>query len=70
MSQSDIIRIQHMIDACNEAIFFADDKTRDDIANNRMLVLSVIKELEIIGEAASKISKKLIDQNQDIPGRI
>jgi uncharacterized protein with HEPN domain len=45
-----------MQDAASEALGFMSGKTRDDVANNRMLVLAVVKDLEIIGEAAGRIS--------------
>jgi uncharacterized protein with HEPN domain len=39
----------HMIDAASEAISFVKDKTRKDLNTDRMLALSAIKEIEIIG---------------------
>jgi len=56
MQKSDSIRVQHMLDACHEAAGFVLGKTRADLEQNRMLVLSLAKEVEIIGEAASKVS--------------
>jgi len=47
-----------MLDAAREAVAFAADKTRADLDNNRMLVLSLLKDIEIVGEAASKVSKE------------
>jgi len=52
----DLTRLHHMQDAASEALGFMSGKTRDDLANNRMLVLAVVKDLEIIGEAAGRIS--------------
>jgi uncharacterized protein with HEPN domain len=56
MTPEDLIRVRHMLDAINEALVFSQGKSRDDLDNNRMLTLAIIKELEIIGEAASKIT--------------
>ncbi|HOJ08511.1 MAG TPA: hypothetical protein PKX68_13235 [Ignavibacteriaceae bacterium] len=67
MQQSDLIRIKHMIDAAEEAISFAEGKQRKDLNTERMLVLSVIKEIEIIGEAASKISTEVKAEYSNIP---
>jgi len=53
---SDEIRIKHMIDAANEALSFVKGKKRSDLDCNRQLTLSLIKEIEMIGEAASTIS--------------
>ncbi len=67
MQQNDKIRLQHMIEAAKEALSFANGKEKVDLENDRMLVLSVVKEIEIIGEAASKISQEVKDNNLQIP---
>ena len=67
MDELDKIRIKHMIDASEEALSFVQGKVRNDLNSNRMLVLSIIKEIEIIGEAASKISKITSQKYSDIP---
>jgi len=67
MKPNDEIRIKHMIDASEEAISFAKEKNRDDLDTDRMLVLSLIKEIEIIGEAATKISIDMRDMNSQVP---
>lgn len=56
MTSEDRIRIRHMLEAVKEALAFTIDKSREDLENNRMLTLAIIKELEIIGEAASKLT--------------
>ena len=56
MRKDDRVRLQHMLDAANEALTFIQGKNRADLDIDRMLVLSLIRELEIIGEVASKIS--------------
>ncbi|MHB8578283.1 MAG: HepT-like ribonuclease domain-containing protein [Ignavibacteriaceae bacterium] len=58
MKADDRIRIQHMADAGEEALAFAERVAKEDFAQNRMLILSVIKDIEIIGEAASRISEE------------
>ena len=58
MRNDDLVRLRHMLDAAREAVAFAADKTRADLDNNRMLVLSLLKDIEIVGEAASKVSKE------------
>ena len=58
MKPDDRIRIQHMIDAGEEALSFTSNVTKENFSKNRMLILSVIKDIEIIGEAATKISEE------------
>lgn len=67
MTPEDLIRIRHMLDAVKEALAFSKDMSRDDFDNNRMLTLAIIKELEIIGEAASKISPEFKATQSHVP---
>jgi uncharacterized protein with HEPN domain len=67
MQKPDTIRVQHMLDACREAVGFVSGKTRTDLEQNRMLVLSLVKEVEIIGEAASKVSAEVREEHPEIP---
>ena len=67
MRRDDLIRIRHMVDSAREAMSFAKNKTRRDLDSDRMLVLSTLKSVEIIGEAASKVSKETRDDHPEIP---
>jgi uncharacterized protein with HEPN domain len=67
MQRHDRIRLQHMLDAANEALEFVRDQQRSDLDTDRKLVLSLIKELEIIGEAAGQVSAEIRTQYDAIP---
>jgi uncharacterized protein with HEPN domain len=54
--EPDLFRLRHMLEAAREALVFARGKTEYDIGESRMVVLSLVKELEIIGEDACKVS--------------
>ena len=56
MSNPEIVRVRHMLDAAQEALSFVGDKTRSELDANRMLTLSLVKSIEIVGEAASRVS--------------
>ena len=56
-----------MLDATEEALEFVRGKRRAHLESNRMLVLSLVKELEIIGEAAGKVSDEIRSQYGAIP---
>lgn len=58
MQRNDKIRIRHMIDAAKEALSFVANKHRENLNTDRMLVLSLVKSIEILGEAASKVSEQ------------
>jgi len=67
MSKDDVVRIRHMLDAANEARSFVRGRSRADLDHNRMLTLSLVKCVEIIGEAASRVSAKTRGQYPAIP---
>ncbi len=67
MPKDDLIRIRHMIDAAKEALSFAAGRKRQDLYADRMLALSIVKSIEIIGEAASTVSNAFREKNREIP---
>jgi uncharacterized protein with HEPN domain len=67
MKPEDKIRIRHMIDAAEEALSFITDISETEFNKSRMLVLSIIKEIEIIGEAASKIPEDTRLKHSNVP---
>ncbi len=56
-----------MLDAAREALEFVSRRTRQDLDTDRMLVLSLVKEIEIIGEAASRLSQETKSSIREIP---
>ena len=69
MQNADIIRLRHMLDAAREAVSFVAGKSRQELDDNRILVLSTVKDIEILGEAASKVSEEGRDACPEIPWR-
>ena len=69
MHRNDHIRLRHMLDAAREAISFVRGRSHDDLAKDRMLALSLVKSIEIIGEAASRISEDVRNEHQEVPWR-
>lgn len=67
MLKDDLIRMRHMLDAAGEAMSFAKDKKRSDLAKDRMLTLAILKSIEMIGEAASKVTKETREDYPEIP---
>lgn len=56
MSGNDRVRLRHMLEAANEALSFIEGKARADLDQDRMLLMALAREIEIIGEAATKVS--------------
>jgi len=67
MKDKDSARISHMLFAAKEALSFVKGKTEEEFATDRQLILAIIKEIEIIGEAANQITEEFKNQYSDIP---
>jgi uncharacterized protein with HEPN domain len=65
MRKDDVIRLRHMLDAAMEARSFVSGKRRADLDQDRMLTLSLVKCIEIIGEAAAQVTE---EGRKDVPG--
>lgn len=65
--KSDYVRIKHMYDAAEEILKFTQNKNRSDLGNERQLSLSIVRLLEVIGEAANKVTFNTRKQYSDIP---
>lgn len=63
----DNTRLRHMLDAAEQAQSFMQGKERDELDTDPMLRLAVVKAIEIVGEAAAKISKERQAQITELP---
>jgi len=63
----DHVTMRQMLDHTREAITLARDKSRQDLDTNRMLNLALTRLLEIIGEAASRISSDYQEAHPSVP---
>jgi uncharacterized protein with HEPN domain len=64
LPDADVVRLRHMLDAASEAIEFAAGRVRGDLDTDRMLSRAVVRDIEIVGEAASQLSK---ETRSDLP---
>jgi uncharacterized protein with HEPN domain len=69
MRQDDLIRLHHMLDAATEALRFVHNRRRSDLDCDRQLVWALVKAIEIIGEAANKVSIESQNMLTSIPWR-
>ena len=67
MRKDDEIRLRHMLEAAREAVLFARGRTRGDLDTDRQLVLSLVKDIEIVGEAGTRITETTREQLPAIP---
>ena len=66
MQKTDIVKIKHMLDAANEVMEFTRGKNRESLDEDRKLNLSIVRLLEIIGEAAAGISDEFCNKYPNI----
>lgn len=65
----DIGRLKHIQGAIENISQFMDGKSSYDLISDKMLYFAVVKNLEIIGEAAYMLTHDFIDSHPDTPWR-
>ena len=63
----DEFRLRHMLDHAREAVAMAGNYSEDDLADNRMLQLALVRLVEIIGEAAARVSPEAQARHSGVP---
>lgn len=56
MNKKDEVRLRDMLDAARKGVSFSDGKTREMLDEDDMFAFALIKAIEIVGEAASRIT--------------
>jgi uncharacterized protein with HEPN domain len=69
MHNDDRVRLRHMIEAAESAIEFVAGRQRSDLDTDRMLLFAVVRAIEIIGEAASRITEATRAGEPTVPWR-
>ena len=67
MENKDLVRFKHMLDSTQAILLFTKRKKRIHLDRNRLLYSAILREFEILGEAAGKISSKMKEKFPDIP---
>jgi uncharacterized protein with HEPN domain len=67
MFKDDNVRIRHILDAAREAVAFSQGRSRADLGADRKLNLSLVRLLEIIGEASRGVSAQFQEAHPDLP---
>ena len=63
----DRVRLLHMVDAAETALGFISGRQRADLDTDTMLRFALVRAVEIIGEAASRMSSECRERSPDIP---
>jgi len=67
MFEDDEIRLKHILEAALEAVSFTEGHRREDLDTDRKLSLSLVRLLEIIGEAARGIITEFRQEHSELP---
>ena len=67
LSDEDRVRLSHMLEAAEKAVRFAEGTSRTDLDTDEKLSLSLVRLLEIVGEAARAVSQETRDAWPSIP---
>jgi uncharacterized protein with HEPN domain len=67
MKQNDRERLNNMLEMSKEALNLVQNKTRTALDGDKQLTLSLLKYLEMIGSAASRVSKECRNGCEPIP---
>ena len=65
----DLTRLKHIQKSALQAISFVQNRSREDLENDEMLILALERLLEIIGEASNNISDDCKAKYSSIPWR-
>ena len=67
MPPKDRVRLLHMIEAAEAVATFVVGRMRGDLDSDTMLALALARAIEIIGEAASRLSQEMRDASAEVP---
>lgn len=66
--KNNMVFLKHMLDAINLIEEYLRDGCYEKFRSNRMLQDAVIREIEVIGEAARNVSMDFRSKHPEIPG--
>lgn len=67
MSPEDRIRLEHMRDACELALEFVAGRALPHLEDDEMLTFALVRAIEVIGEAASKVTAATREDHPALP---
>jgi len=70
LSEQDRIRLRHMLDYAQEAVELVKGHTQADLGTDRVLELALVRLIELVGEAATRVSQAAQVQCCGIPSLV
>ena len=60
-------RLLHILNAASKAVKLVEDKSFQQLEDDEVLTLALVKLIEIVGEASSRLSKEFQAEHPEIP---
>ena len=60
-------RLEHIIEAIDRVLDYADGKTKEELETDKMRFYGIVKNIEIVGEAAYKLTKAFRKEHAETP---
>jgi len=70
MKPTDRVRLHHIVDALTAMIRFTEGRRREDLDKDEMLTFALVYAVQIVGEAANRVSVEFRDQYPEVPWAI
>ncbi len=70
LPDSDRNRLMHMVEAARQALSFVQGRKRSDLDIDVQLCLALLRALEVVGEAASRVTPETCAAHPEIPWRL
>ena len=68
MSRHDpMVCVHHMLDHAREAVEMVRNRFRQDLDTDRMLTLALVRLMEVVGEAATRIPEEFRSRHPQVP---
>lgn len=69
MKENDLVYVKHILEAIDKIERYLGDISYDGFYKSDIIVDAVVRELEIIGEAAKNVSQELKNKHPELPWR-
>lgn len=62
LPENDVVRLQHMLDAAQQALLFCAGRGRAELDDDVMFRFALVHAITVVGEAAAKVSTPIREQ--------
>lgn len=69
-ASKDLMRLQHMVQAMERIKRYTSGKRFDDLVEDDMMYYAIVKNIEIIGEAANLLTNNFKNEHPDTPWKL